>query len=72
MVCPTSWPQFSMYTLCFLERLAHISKVHSLGLVGHLYDMAYGGIFYLFIEELYLFLAHSPIAHFIRGYYIIC
>lgn len=72
VVCPTSWPQFSMYTLCFLERLVHISEVHSLGLVGQLCDMAYVVIFYLFIEELYLLLAHSPIAHFIRGYYIIC
>jgi hypothetical protein len=44
----TYWAQFSRNVLfyCFLERLAHFSRVHSLGLVGHLYEMAYGGVFY--------------------------
>jgi hypothetical protein len=38
--------QGMQYIICFLERLAHFSRAHSLGLVGNLYDMAYGGVFY--------------------------
>jgi hypothetical protein len=26
-------------------------EAHSLGLVGYLYDMAFGGVFYWFIDE---------------------
>jgi hypothetical protein len=53
VVFPHSREQFSRHALFyyFLEMLAHFSREHSLGLVGHVYDMTYQKIFYWFIDE---------------------
>jgi hypothetical protein len=34
-----------MHYFTMIRELAHFSMVHLLWLVGHLYDMAYGGVF---------------------------